>query len=82
MTKEVQLSADPKIRLQTYDQHPPTLEVQLFSVPKSPGVWKLKVTIPPNSFSGSFSETDGVILQIVGTKRFIRIPIEGNVIGR
>lgn len=82
-SKVVELVADANLRLEPHSQHPAILEVHLTPTPKSPGRWRLKVTVPPNSFSGSFTDADAVTLRIAGEPpRFIRIPIDGNVSGR
>ena len=84
-TKEIELACDPKTHLELKTWHPETLEVELTrKETKSTlkGYWRLKVTVPPGTVSGSFADTDGVTLRIRESSRLVRIPLEGNVSGQ
>ena len=88
-TKEVDLAADGKAILTPFDQNPASLIVAVTldkkNTTKERSRWKLKVTMPPHTFAGSFSDAHAVTLRIEKDgepKRLVRIPIEGNVGGR
>lgn len=83
-TKVVDLSTDAKIQLEYFNVNPAKLVVELNLDKKNSSAqrnrWKLRVTVPVDAFSGSFTDAHAVILRIVGEPaRFVRIPIEGNV---
>ena len=84
-SKEVQLATDADVQLKTYEGHPDQpswIKVNLTRGQASSNrvTWQLEVIVEPNTIGArSFEEPDAVVLQIVGTDRFVRIPIEGNL---
>jgi hypothetical protein len=86
-SKEVQLAADANVKLKVCDGHPDQpawVKVNLARDEKqaSPNrvTWRLEVIVEPNAIGArSFEEPDAVVLQIVGTQSFVRIPIEGHI---
>lgn len=82
--KQVQLAADPKVELKTVDGHPdqpPYVKVTLTRDETNKGNWLLDVEVPPGATTpGQFTDANAVVLSIVGTKRLVRIPLEGNIV--
>jgi hypothetical protein len=87
VSKEVQLATDAKVELEKFEGHPhqPSwIKVNLtreeMQASKSRITWQLEVTVEQNALGARpFEEPDAVVLRIVGTDRFMRIPIEGHI---
>jgi len=88
--KVVEISADEKAMLETYNHQPSWVEVDLKldkkrTPPKNRRIWILEARVPPNTPAvRSFEEPDAVVLQVTtgDTKRLVRIPLEGHISGQ
>ncbi len=87
-SKEVQLVADAKVVLEKVEDHPDQpsfVTVKLTGGKKQASgeraKWLLEVIVPPNRASaGAFLDSHAVVLRIAGTKRLVRIPLDGHIL--
>jgi hypothetical protein len=87
-SKEIYLDAAAKLDLQVpetrHDDQPSFLNVKLTRGDKQAGSdrvsWHVEITIPPNAARGRrFEDRSAIVLQIAGTNRFVRIPLDGHI---
>ena len=76
-------------KLEEHLHEPAWLQVKLIESKVQPDpkrkIWRLTVTVPETACRGvrSFDDPDAVVLRVLGpTERFVRIPIEGQLLGQ
>jgi len=88
--KVVEISADEKAELKTFNHQPSWVDVTLKLDKKNPAppkrrIWILEARVPANTPAvRSFEEPDAIVLQVTTGKtvRLVRIPLEGHIGGR